>query len=151
MTVTELLLDDDLVVYSKPYFLFWIITAIHAMTFLGPETDIDLKRLCQLLLDHYHELGVDSQAIDGIRHEIVRLRGINFWGETTPLALKYRCLNAIASSRKQSLDDIHSWQYGLVTAFQIINFHGDKEEALIDLVRQNAAKYGVDLYAGKSA
>ena len=152
MTINELILNDDLAVYGEPYFRFWTLTVIDAMGLLGTETDGDLQRLCQLLLDHHNGFGVKSEEVERIRQEIVRLRGAAFWGEETPLGLKYRCLNAIASSRVQRLANIHqSWQYGLVTAFQTINFQGDKDEALIDLVQQNAAKYGVDLYVNSEA
>lgn len=152
MTIDEFLIDDiSPEAYGEPNFLFWTQTVIDAMALLGPETDSDLQRLCQLLLDYYSGFDVEPKAIEDIRQEIVCLKGVSFWGETTPIALKYRCLNAIASSRAQRLDDIHqSWQYGLVTAFQIVNLQGDKDEALIKLVQQNAAKHGVDLYANKT-
>ena len=152
MTLGEFLIDDiSSQAYGQPNFLFWVRTVIDAMTLLGPETDADLERLTKRLLSYYVGADISPEDIDGtngINREIGRL-GITSWKNQTPLAAKYRTLWAIAFSRERNLADLYDWQYGVVTAFQTVNYHNDKDQVLIELVRSEAAKYGIDLYAGK--
>ena len=154
MTLDEFLIEYlDEQAYAEPNFRFWVQTVVDAMTLLGPDTDSNLEYLTQRLLDYYDGTDVSSEDIDGkngINREIGRL-GITSSKNMSPLADKYRCLWAIAFSRERNLENLYDWQYGIVTAFQTINLQDDKDEVLMELVQQNAAKYGVDLYAGKTA
>ena len=151
MTLDEFLIDDiSPQVYDAPNFLFWVETVVDAMALLGPDTDANLERLTKRLLNYYSRANITPEDVDGIRHEIVRLRGAIFWGESSPIALKYRVLNAIASSREHNLSSgYEAFLYGITTAFQNINYYRDKDQVLIDLIRRSAATYRVDLMAGK--
>lgn len=133
-------------VYEERNFYFWVRTVIDAIDLLGSETDDDLKRMCQSLLDYHAGADVASETINGMTREIVRLGVDTSWKNTSPFGLKYRCLWAIASSRKRNLADLYDWQYGVLTAFENINLHGDKDQALNALIRGNASKYRVDLH-----
>ena len=133
-------------VFEERNFYFWVRCVVDAMELLGPDTDEDLKRMCQSLLDYHAGADVAPEIIDGMTCEIVWLGVDTSWKNTSALGLKYRCLWAIASSRERNLADLYDWQYGVVTAFENINLHGDKEQALNALVRENALKYGVDLH-----
>src|ERR1051325_1703363 len=146
MDISEFLIDNvGEQAYGQPGFYFWIRTVIDAMDLLGPVTDPDLERLCRLLLDYHSGGQVGSEVIDGIRGEIKRL-GFTYGKGRTPLDLKYRCIWNIANSRERNLADLYDWQYGIVTAFQNINLDGDKDQALIALIRGNASKSGMDLH-----
>ena len=147
MTADGCILDDlPESVFGEHNFYFWVRCVIDAMDLLGPETDDNLKRMCQSLLDYHSGADVASETIDGMTREIVRLGVDTSWKNTSPLGLKYRCLWAIASSRKRNLADLYDWQYGVVTAFENLNLHGDKDQALNVLIRGNALKYGIDLH-----
>ena len=152
MTLDYFLTDSlDEKAYGEQNFRFWVQPVVDAMTLLGPETDSDLERLAQRLLGYYAGADINAQEIDGIRHEIVRLRGIAFWGEAMPLGLKYHCLNAVASSREiNRAAGYASFQYGVATALQTINFQHDKDQSLIALIQSNAAREQVDLPANKA-
>lgn len=149
MTPDGSILDDvPESVFGEHNFYFWVKCVIDALDLLGSETDEDLKRMCQLLLDYHTGADVAPETIEGMRREIVRLGVDTSWKNTSPLGLKYRCLWAIASSREMNLADLYNWQYGVVTAFENINLHDDKEkeQALNALIRGNASTYGVDLH-----
>lgn len=152
MTIDEFLIDYlDEQAYSEPNFRFWVQTVVDAMALLGPDTDRDLERLTQRLWNYHAGTDVEAQEIDGIRHEVVCLRGVAFWGEATAIALKYRVLNAIASSREYNLEaGCDSFQYGIVTAFQNINYDYKKDQALIALIQSNAARNKIKLLANKN-
>lgn len=153
MTIDEFLIDYlDEQVYAEPNFRFWVQTVVDATALLGPDTDSDLERLILRLLDYHAWAEIDPEEIDGIRHEIVRLRGVAFWGDATIIALKYRVLNAIASSRGYNLAaGCANFQYGIVTAFQNTNYHGDKDQALIALIQSNAARDKIELFVNKNS
>ena len=130
---------------NPPNFLLWVRSVLGAMVFLGPDTDADLERLTKELLGYHSGADIPGVRIDSIRKEIVQLRGGQFWSDESVLGLKYRCLNAIATSRETSMADIGEWEYGVVTAFDIINMHHDKDQFLIEFVREQARDQGVDL------
>ena len=131
---------------SPPNFLLWVRSVLGAMVFLGPDTDADLERLIRELLDYYSGADIPGVRIDSIRREIVKLRGVQAWEDESTLGLKYRCLNAIATSREANMADIGEWEYGVVTAFEIVNTHHDKDQFLINFIREQAKDQGVDLH-----
>lgn len=134
--------------FEERNFYFWVRCVIDALDLIGPETDSHLEEMSSLLLDYYGAADVSPDAIERIPREIQRLRGITYWRDNSPLGLKYRCINNLAYSREKNLEDIYYWQYGLVSSFDLINLDNDKEkeQALNALIRENASKYGVDLY-----
>jgi hypothetical protein len=145
MTIDEFLQNLPEKAFDHPNFYFWIRNVIDAIGLLGPETERDLERYSRLLLDHHSGVDISEGVLEDIRHDIVRTRGRGFWRDDSVMGLKYRCLNAIASTRDQNLADLYDWQYGIVTAFQLINLDDRKDRALIDLIREHAQQYGVDL------
>ena len=148
----SVLLDDYLTdhlderAYDQPNFLFWVRTVCEAMSFLGPETDADLKDMLRQLQDHLAGAEVAAAVIDEMRRRIVRSMTINECEPASPLGLKYRRLNAIADSRERNLADLYDWQYGVVTAWQIINLRDDNDQALIQFIQQRAKEQNVELY-----
>ena len=147
MTISEFLIEDiSCRAFDGCNFLFWVRTVIDAMKLIGPETDSNLERMSKLLLDYHAGTDVTPEEVDGIGRKIALLRGVGYWRDDSPIGLKYRCIIAIASSREENLNDLYYWQYGIVTAFDLINLHDDKDQALISLIRENASKYGVNLY-----
>ena len=146
MTTDRFILDDiPESVFEERNFYFWVKCVVDALELIGPGTDSDLENMSRQLLDYYGAGDVNTETVEQIPREIVRLRGVGFWNDDTPIGLKYRCLWAIASSRERNLADLYDWQYGVVTAFDNINLGGDKDQALNALIRENASKYGVDL------
>ncbi len=140
---------DDLPesVFEERNFYFWVKCVIDALDLLGPETDSHLEEMSRLLLDYYGGADVSAEAVKQILREIVRLRGVGFWRDDSPIGLKYRCLYNLAYSREENLADLYYWQYGVESSFDLINLSNDneKEQALNALIRENASKYGVDL------
>ena len=123
------------------------------MALLGPDTDKVLERMTQRLLDYHLGIHIDIEDIDGktgIARELGAKR-LNYWRDNTPLGLKYRCLSSIASSRERNLEDLYDWQYGIVSAFQSINFYEDHDQVLIALIRRNAARDKVNLFEKSEA
>ena len=150
MDLDDFLMDHlDEQAYDQPNFLFWVRTVCEAMSFIGPETDADLKGMIQQLIDHHAGAGVAAAVVDSMRRQISRSMTTNDCEPASPLGLKYRCLNAIADSRETNLTDLYNWQHGVVTAWQIINFHQDKDQTLIQLIRQRAREQSVQLYEKK--
>jgi len=142
MTIDEFLIEHlEPTLFEEPYFYFWVKTVLEAMELLGPETDDDLNRLRHLLLEYYTTDNIPAERIDDIPHEIVRLRGVSYWNDTSPLGLKYRCLNAVGSSIEANRADLDNWQYGIVTAFQLINLDQNKDRILIERIREGVSKY----------
>jgi len=149
MTVDE---DDFLLAchnaFEERTFHFWVKCVIDALALLGPETDSHLEEMSRLLLDYSSGIDVSSGAIEQIPREIVRLRGVGFWRDDSPLGLKYRCISNLAHSREKNLEDpYYWWGYALQSSFDLINLNDDKEkeQALNALIRENALKYGVDI------
>lgn len=98
MTLDTYLIDElDPSFFEEAYFAFWVGLVLDAMAWLGPETDPKLERLSALVLQTYSGDEAASQALQTLPQEIVRLRGVGFWRDSSPLGLKYRCLNAIGS------------------------------------------------------
>lgn len=151
MTLDDFLVEHlDRQAFDPPNYLFWTRTVCAAMSLIGLETDPDLERMIRQVLDYHAGTGGDADAIDNIRHEIVRLRGLAFWGDADSLGLKYRCLNAIACSREWVLArGYDEWQYGVVTAFQLINHHHDKDGLLIQFIRESARTQDAELYEAR--
>src|SRR5690349_893431 len=117
------MLDDYLMslsdaVFTRSYDAFWVGTVILLIDLLGSDTEPDLETLKRKLLDYHAGLDVSPDEIEDIPHEILRLRGPGFWRGTSPLGLKYRCINALASSAEQNDDDRYNWRYGVTTALQ---------------------------------
>ena len=132
--------------FYPPNFGFWIRTVVEAMAFLGPETDADLEGMSKLLLDFHSGADIDLKIINRIRHEIYALRGPAFCYDTTPLGLKYRCLNAIADSGQKSLSHTDALEYSFQVAFWFINHNNNLDQELIALIQESASKYGVSLF-----
>ncbi len=134
--------------FEERNFYFWVKCVIDALDLIGPETDSHLENTKRLLLDYYGAANVSPEAVKQISREIVRLRGAAFWRDDSPIGLKYRCLYNLAHSREENLADLYDWQYGVESSFDLINLSNDKEkeQALNALVRENASKYGVNLY-----
>ena len=134
--------------FSRRYDAFWVRTVLDLMGLLGEETDADLDRLIGTLRGYYKGTGVSGAEIDDVPHEIVRLRGPGFWRDDAALGLKYRCLNAIASSAEKNDGDPDDWQYGILTALQLINLDQTKDEAIAARIQNGLA--GIDGGEGTS-
>jgi hypothetical protein len=135
--------------YNQTHSYFWASTVVEALQMLGSETEPDLERLIRLILDYHSGKAINDETMDGIGREIVRLKGVGFWGNTTPLGLKYRCINAFGGSHETKRWN-DNWLYGIVTAIDLINLNTDKDKELIALIRGNAAKNGIDLKERKT-
>lgn len=147
MTLDEFLLDDiNPHAFGERNFYFWVRNVIDALALLGPETDINLESMSNLLLDYHAGGNVSLKSVKEIPGIIHQLRGDNCSQDNSPLGRKYRCLSSIASSREENLADLYDWQYGIVSSLGLINLYHDKDQALIALIRENASKYGVDLH-----
>jgi len=152
MTTEGSILDDiPESVFEERNFYFWVKCVVDALDLIGPETDSHLENMIRLLLDYYGATDVSPEAVERIPREIVRLRGITYWQDDSPIGLKYRCINNLAHSREKNLEDLYYWQYGLVSSFDLITLDDDKEkeQALNALIRGNASKYGVNLHETK--
>jgi hypothetical protein len=142
MTLDEYLiyhLDPEL--FEAPFYRFWVETIVGALSLLGPETDPDLDTLINRLLQSYAKSEWPNKVGETIRDEIVRLKGSGFWHDDSPFGLKYRCLFAVGTSVEENSRDTENWQYGVVTAFQLINLNKDKDEILMERIQQGLFKY----------
>jgi len=150
MTIDEFLLNDiNSRAFNENNFYFWLKSVIDSLNLLGSETDSNLERIIRLLLDYYTGADITSEAIDSIPSEILALRGKSSWMDNSQLGIKYRCISDIAASRERNLADLYDWQYGVVSAFGLINFHDNKDQDLIALILANASRYSVNLYEVK--
>ena len=128
---------------------FWVKCVVDSLELIGSETDSHLESMTRQLLNYYGVGDVNAETIEHIPREIVRLRGVGFWRDDSPIGLKYRCISNLAHSRERNREDpYYWWGYALKSSFELINFTDDKEkeEALNALIRENASKYGVDLH-----
>ena len=134
--------------FEQRNFYFWVKCVIDALDLIGPETDNHLEDMSRMLLEYYGGADVSSEAIELIPREIVRLRGISIRGKDySPIGRKYRCISSLAHSREKNREDpFFWWVYALNSSFDLINLSNDKDAALNALVRENASKYGVDMY-----
>ena len=149
MTTEEFSVNDiNYHLFEERNFYFWVKCGIDALDLLGPETDGHLENIKRLLLDYYGSVDVSPEVVERIPSEIVRLRGVGFWRDDSPIGLKYRCLYNLAHSREENLADLYNWQYGVESSFDLINLanHKDREQAPDALIQENASKYGVVLY-----
>ena len=150
MTTDRFILDDiPESVFEERNFYFWVKCVVDALELIGPGTDSDLENMSRQLLDYYGAGDVNTETVEQIPREIVRLRGVGFWRDDSPIGLKYRCISNLAHSRERNREDpYYWWGYALKSSFELINFTDDKEkeEALNALIRENASKYGVDLH-----
>ena len=128
---------------------FWVKCVVDALELIGPETDGHLENMIRLLLNYYSARDVSTETIEQIPREIVRLRGVGFWRDDSPVGLKYCCVSNLAHSREKNREDPYNWWgYALQSSFDLVNLSDDqeKEQALNALIRENASKYGVDLH-----
>ena len=123
--------------FDEPNMLTWIRLVFDLTSLLGEETDIDLERMWATLLAHYETCCIADSEIEGMRSEIVRLRGVGFWRDDSPLGLKFRCLNAVATTRTENKRDLYNWRYGIVTAIQLINTLPGIEVALLARIKNS--------------
>jgi hypothetical protein len=114
----DVLDDTD---FDEPYFLTWIRLVFEFTSLLGEDSDSDLERMWGTLLAYYESHRVPDSEIEDMRTEIVRLKGVGFWRDDSRLGLKFRCLNAVASTKAENEKDLYNWRYGVVTALQLIN------------------------------
>ena len=132
--------------FGEQNFYFWVKCVVDGLDLIGPETDSHLENMIQVLLDYYSNADDGPEAVERIKHDTLRLRGTACMRDNSPIGLKYRCLNNLAHSRELNLDDPdYWWRYALQSSFDLINFHDDKDAALIAIIQGNASKLGVDL------
>jgi hypothetical protein len=131
--------------FDPPNYPFWVRTVIDATGFLGPQTDTSLERLTELLLSYHSGADMDDDTLLDYKGEILRPKGVAIYSDMSPLGLKYRSLMAVGLSRKTAkIND--TWQYGVVTAFELINYGRNVDDSLIDLIRKRAHVQKVELY-----
>ena len=119
---------------------FWVRMTFDLMGTMGPETDPDLERLSTALMGYAEAPDTPAGTVRDIRSAIVHLRGPGFWRDNSVLGRKYRCLNAIASSREENEADVYNWAYGITTALDLI---GDGDgDAIIAAVRSGLEERG---------
>lgn len=82
---------------------------IDALNLIGPETDSHLEETSRLLLEYSRTADVSPEAIERIPREIVRLRGITYSRDNSPLGRKYRCIKSLAHSREKNIEDPYFW------------------------------------------
>jgi hypothetical protein len=132
--------------FEERNYYFWIRTVIDALDLIGPQTDGHLENMKLMLLNYARSTDASPEAVERIPHEIRRLRGTSFWRDTSPIGLKYRCLQSLAHSREKNLEDPYFWWgYALNSAFDFISLAGVKDQTLDAFVRENASKYDADL------
>ena len=131
--------------FEERDYYFWVRTVVDALDLIGPETDSNLERMCRLLLEYAQSVEASPEAIEQIPLEIVQIRGGFYSRDNSPISRKYRCIRSLAHSRgKNHEDPAFWWAYALHSAFDLINFNNDNEQAFNALICRNAAKYGVD-------
>lgn len=140
------MLDDFILSLPPRYFerdfdAFWVRTIIALANQMGEETDAPLECLVARLLDYHSGGPTSGKEIDEIPHEIVRLRGPSYWRDDSVLGRKYRVINAIASSAAANDADPDNWMYGVVTAFQLLNLSGDKDDEIVSQVKSEMKKF----------
>ena len=129
MTLDDFLMGElDEAFFEPSYRLFWIRTALSSMHVLGDETDAHLERFCETILKYYTGETPSKQVITSIPEEMSQLREIRSRSDNSVLGLKYRCVNAIAE------EDMYEWYYGIVPAFQLINFSDQNDQVLVTLL-----------------
>jgi hypothetical protein len=119
---------------------FWGRAVLTLMQRMGPETDPELERLIRIFEDYYSG-GNTDESIRAVRLQVSEARGLGFWRDDSVLGRKYRCLNAIATSvsdaasyRSTSGWLYHEWQYGLETAFDLIQLGGVGEAEMVQFL-----------------
>jgi len=137
MTLDDFLLEGlDYVFMDARYMCFWITTILEAMPLLGPESDAGLERLCTILYDHCATNTLSAPLGKQVYQEVIALRGLGSSSDNSCLGLKYRCLKAIAAGLPRENSDGEDWQYCILTAFQLINYDGDKDEVLLERIKR---------------
>ena len=136
-----LLHECDYAIFQEPFFFFWIDTIIESFIFIDLYIEPLLDELIAELRLYY--LNSNRSINLAVRDKIERWKGKEFPKDNTPLGRKYRCLYAIATTIEVNMSDIDDWVYGIVTSFELINFKNDKDDVIIQFIKDRWASSAI--------
>ena len=102
----------------------WIELFLDSLSLIDNDHDSVVEQLCSALR---------ADDANGVRQQIITLKGPGYWRDDSPLGRKVRVLNAIATSFEEATERPDQWVYGLVTAAELVARDG-RDDELIQLI-----------------